>query len=148
MHDVASPQVRRTLRSAFSRSRFVLFVFTLAAAAGLVALGRWTAPTTTTVARTVNVAVAEEPCGTIAPATMPHGDASGCSRHLPRSSGRRAVRHDRAYESCRRQACQRVLERIYLGTGAELARAVSADEARPELERALASLVLRTRCPR
>jgi hypothetical protein len=116
MHDVASPQVRRTLRSAFSRSRFVLFVLTLAAAVGLVALGRWTAPTTT-VARTVNVAVAEEPCGKIAPATMP---SAACQRVL--ESIYLGVRSSEpcgtiAPTTMPSAGCQRLLERIYLGSG-------------------------------
>ena len=85
MHDVASPQVRRTLRSSFGRGRLVLLLLALVVAAGLVAIGRWTAPTTPTVSRTVGVAAAPESCGTIAPGTMPS------------------------------VACQRVLERIYLG---------------------------------
>ena len=85
MHDVASPQVRRTLRSSFGRGRLVLLLLALVVAAGLVAIGRWTAPTMPTVPQPVSVAAAPEPCGTIAPRTMPS------------------------------IACQRVLERIYLG---------------------------------
>ena len=52
MHDVASPQVRRILRSSFGRGRLVLLLLALVVAAGLVAIGRWTAPTTPTVPRT------------------------------------------------------------------------------------------------
>ena len=52
MHDVASPQVRRTLRSSFGRGRLVLLLLALVVAAGLVAIGRWTAPTTPTAPRT------------------------------------------------------------------------------------------------
>ena len=117
MHDVVSPQVRRILRSAFGRSRFVLLVLALAAAAGLVAIGRWTAPTTATAARTVSVAVAPEPCGTIAAKTMP---SAACQRMLE------GIYLDvRSSEPCGTIApktmpsawCQRVLERIYLGSG-------------------------------
>jgi hypothetical protein len=117
MHDVANSQVRRTLRAAFSRSRFVLFVLALAAAVGLVALGRWTAPTTTTVARTVNVAVAQEPCGTIAPTTMP---SAACQRVL--ESIYLGVRSSEpcgtiAPTTMPSAGCQRLLERMYLGSG-------------------------------
>jgi hypothetical protein len=92
----------------------VFAVLALAVAAGLVALGRWTAPAASTgVSRAEPV---REACGTMAPTTMP---TQGC-----RSLLTRMYLGAPADVPCGTMmptvmpspACQRVLEEIYLGT--------------------------------
>jgi hypothetical protein len=93
----------------------VFAALVLAAAAGLVALGRWTAPTAAT--RISNAALVGEACGTVAPATMP---TRGCQQVLTRmylGAPADVPCGTIAPPVMPSAGCQRVLESIYLGTG-------------------------------
>lgn len=93
----------------------VLAALVLAASAGLVALGGWTAPTAAT--GMSNAAPVREACGTIAPATMP---TRGCRQALTRmylGAPADVPCGTVAPPVMPSAACQRVIESSYLGTG-------------------------------
>ena len=93
----------------------VVAALVLVISAGLVALGRWTAPTAST--SVSNAAPVRNTCGPITPTTTP---PQGCQQVLRemRLGARAAMACGTIAPSVMPSAaCQRVLERIYLGTG-------------------------------
>ena len=98
-----------------TRRRVVLFLLALAVAAGLVGVGRWTAPTASTAAPRIDSGGAS--CGTTTPVTMP---SRACQRALerfylraPSTGGPSCGTVAPTIMSSR--ACQRVLEAFFRG---------------------------------
>jgi hypothetical protein len=109
MHDIAGAHI-----GAPRRSWIVLTAVALAVAVGLVAVGRFTAPTTKSVGAT---AAAPAPCGTFAPAVTP---SRACFQVLERAFGSGAAGSGDfvaalAPATLPPPAAQRVLEAAYGG---------------------------------
>jgi hypothetical protein len=110
MHEIAGAQIGAPRR----RNWIVLTAAALAVAVGLVAVGRFTAPTTKTVVAAI---AAPAPCGTLAPAVAP---SRACSQVIERAFGPGTVRSGDfvaafAPATLPPRAAQRVLEAAFGG---------------------------------
>jgi hypothetical protein len=115
MHDVAESPLEARRRFAPSRRKIALTLLGLVVAAGLVAAGRWTAPTTTMGAQPLARVAAS--CGTVGATVMP---SPACRRaleqvYLGTSSRPSSSCGTIAPSVMPSPACQRALEQIFRG---------------------------------
>src|SRR5262249_19667527 len=112
MHGIAHTPVKTRTPGTPSRRRLALAVLALVLAAGLVAVGRWTAPTGSTAAP--HAVPVTEACGVVSPAATPSTACRGVLERVYLGPNEEAC-GTIAPAAVPAPGCQRVLERVFLG---------------------------------